>query len=77
MANLSVRQLDDETISRLRVRAAKHGVSMEEEARRILRQAVATPIKVGKLAQELFGEAHGVELSLPAREPHIPHNFTE
>ena len=77
MANLSVRQLDDETISRLRIRAAKHGVSMEEEARRILRQSVATPVKIGELAQELFGEEHGVELELPARAPHLPHNFAE
>ena len=77
MANLSVRQLDDETISRLRIRAAKHGVSMEEEARRILRQSVATPVKIGELAQELFGKEHGVELELPARAPHLPHNFAE
>ena len=40
MAGLSVRKLDDETLSRLRLRAAKHGVSMEEEARRILKDAV-------------------------------------
>ena len=40
MAGLSVRKLDDETLSRLRIRAAKHGVSMEEEVRRILKDAV-------------------------------------
>jgi hypothetical protein len=28
MAGLSVRKLDDEMLSRLRIRAAKHGVSM-------------------------------------------------
>jgi predicted nucleic acid-binding protein len=35
MPSLSVRKLDDETMSRLRIRA-RHGVPMEEEARRIL-----------------------------------------
>jgi len=30
MANLSVRKLDDQIYDRLRIRAAEHGVSMEE-----------------------------------------------
>ena len=75
MASLSVRQLDDETISRLRIRAAEHGVSMEEEARRILRQSVFSAEKIGDLAREIFGHKHGVELELPAREPHLPRDF--
>lgn len=33
MASLSIRKLDDETYDRLRDRAVRHGVSMEEEAR--------------------------------------------
>jgi plasmid stability protein len=40
MAQLLVRNLDDEVKARLRVRAAEHGRSMEEEVRVILRQAV-------------------------------------
>jgi phosphopantothenoylcysteine decarboxylase/phosphopantothenate--cysteine ligase len=39
MASLTVRQLDDATKRRLRMRAARHGRSMEDEARTILRQA--------------------------------------
>ena len=39
MASISVRKLDDDTLARLRIRAAKHGISMEEEARRIIRRA--------------------------------------
>ena len=35
-----VRQLDDDIKARLKRRAARHGLSMEEEARRILRQAL-------------------------------------
>jgi plasmid stability protein len=42
MAQFTVRNLDDEVKRRLQARAAKHGVSMEEEVRRLLRQAVMT-----------------------------------
>ena len=56
--SLSVRKLDDETLSRLRIRAAKHGVSMEEEARRILKDAVSAPDYLGDLAlRNLWPEA--------------------
>ncbi|MBS4095316.1 MAG: plasmid stabilization protein [Sulfuricella sp.] len=75
MANLSIRKLDDETLTRLRVRAAHHHVSMEEEARRILRQAVATPIRLGDLAVRCFGAESGVELDLPQHAPHEPPEF--
>ena len=72
MANLSVRRVDEETYELLRVRAAKHGVSMEEEVRQILRKAVAAPEKLGDLALNLFGPEHGVELEIPERTPHDP-----
>ena len=72
MANLSVRKLNDETLERLRIRAAEHGVSMEEEARRILSQAVAAPANLGDLASELFGQSHGTDLDLPDRKKHEP-----
>jgi len=77
MASLSVRKLDDETLSRLRVRAARHGVSMEEEARRILRDAVSAPDQMGDLALRIFGPKHGVDLELPERTPHEPLDLTE
>lgn len=77
MGNLSIRKLDDETIHHLRVRAAKSNVSMEEEARRILKQAVTPQVRLGDLAQQLFGEENGVELELPKREPHEPLSFAE
>ena len=70
MASLSIRKLDDETYDRLRVRAVSHGVSMEEEARRILKRSVAPPDRLGDLFLEIFGPARGVDLKLPAREPH-------
>jgi plasmid stability protein len=40
MAQISVRNLDEDVKARLRVLAAEHGRSMEEEVRAILRQAV-------------------------------------
>jgi plasmid stability protein len=43
MAQLLVRNLDDDVKARLRVLAAEHGRSMEEEVRVILRQAVISP----------------------------------
>ena len=77
MAGLSVTKLDDETLSRLRIRAAKHEVSMEEEARRILRDAVNAPDRLGDLALRIFGPQHGIDLQLPDRTPHEPLDLTE
>ena len=77
MASLSVRKLDDETLSRLRFRAAKHGVSMEEEARRILKGAVSAPDQLGDLALRVFGPKHGIDLQLPERTPHEPLELSE
>ena len=39
MASLTIRKLEDELKQRLRLRAARHGRSMEDEARTILREA--------------------------------------
>ncbi len=77
MANLSIRRLDGKTLERLRVRAAQHGVSMEEEARQILRRTVAAPERLGELALELFGPDFGVELKLPKHPPHEPMDFSK
>ena len=71
MPSLSVRKIDHDVYQRLKIRAAQHGVSMEEEVRRILRLAVAAPERLGDLALEYFG-ANGVELQLPPRKPHDP-----
>jgi plasmid stability protein len=72
MATLTIRQLDEKTKTRLRVRAAHHGRSMEEEAREILRSALtaSTPVK-RNLAEAIhrrfaiFGE---IELESPRRD---------
>jgi len=70
--SLSVRRLDEETYEQLRLRALEHGVSMEEEARQILKNAVSAPSRLGDLFVSRFGSKNGVELVIPAREPHDP-----
>lgn len=74
MPNLSIRKLEDDTLQRLRIRAAQHQVSMEEEVRRILRQAVMPPARLGSLAISYFGK-EGAELELPKREVYEPVSF--
>lgn len=76
LPNLSVRKIDDEVYELLRIRAARNGVSMEEEVRRILKRAVSAPERLGDLALEYFGD-DGVELELPPREPHEPMSVGE
>jgi antitoxin FitA len=70
VASLSIRKLDDETYDRLRIRAIRHGVSMEEEVRQILRRVVSPPERLGDLFLQAFGPAWGVDLDLLPREPH-------
>jgi len=76
MPSLSVRKIDDDTMRRLRIQAASHGASMEEEVRQILKRAVSTPERLGDLAVRLFSPAYGDdELTLPERETQEPVSF--
>ena len=77
MANLSVRKLDEKTVRALRLQAARHNVSMEEEARQILQRAVNIPKDIGALAKRYFGSECGVDLALPKRNPHDPMAFDQ
>ena len=72
MANLSIRKLDEEVFSRLRILATTHGISMEEEVRQILKQALTQQVKLGDIALQLFGEAQGVDLELSEYTAHEP-----
>ena len=72
LASLSIRKLDDETYDRIRDRAARHGISMEEEVRQILKRAVAPPERLGDLFLKTFGSARGADLELIPRDPHEP-----
>jgi plasmid stability protein len=79
MANLSVRKLDENVYQQLQMRAMQHGVSMEEEVRQIIHQAVATPDNIANVFKKHFGEKNGVDLKIPKnqRKPHDPIHFNE
>ena len=78
MASLSVRKLDDIVYEQLRIRAARHGVAMEEEVRQILIQAVKTPERMSEVFRKHFGAENGVDLELiNPRKPHEPMDFSE
>jgi plasmid stability protein len=47
MSSILIRQVDDETKRRLRMRAARQGHSMEQEAREILRRSLASEVPQG------------------------------
>ncbi|MSP53588.1 MAG: hypothetical protein EXR81_04985 [Gammaproteobacteria bacterium] len=72
MASLSIRKLDKTAYEQLRIRAAHHAVSMEEEARRIIYQAVAIPDSISGIFRKHFGTKNGVD-SLKMHDPHLPH----
>lgn len=69
---LTIRKLDPKLKQKLRVRAAQHGHSMEEEAREILAAALATGERSSKhLVESIrarFAHAGFVDLDLPTRE---------
>ena len=72
MASITIRKLDERTKARLRVRAAQHGRSMEEEARTLLRSAlqddVAPPGNLADAIRARFRRFGGVRLRIPSRE---------
>lgn len=71
MAAISVRDLDEDVATRLKVRAAQHGRSMEAEVRAILTAAVAEAgherVNLAQAIRERFGTIRGVELEIPRR----------
>lgn len=73
MASITIRQLPENTKRKLRIRAAKHGRSMEQEAREILKVELNRPIQSGKdLVESIrrrFAPLGGVDLEIPPRGP--------
>lgn len=71
MAAISVRDLDEDVAARLKVRAARHGRSMEAEVRTILTDALVTgEDDRPNLAQAIrasFADIGGAELEVPPR----------
>ena len=79
MASITIRRLEESTKRKLRIRAAQHGRSMEQEAREILKNELDTapPIltkpKTGadlvKAIRDIFEPLGGVDLEIPPRGP--------
>jgi plasmid stability protein len=71
LASITIRNLEDDLKRRLRIRAAEHGRSMEEEARAILRLVVtetAPPRNLAAAIRSRVAPLGGVELDLPPRD---------
>lgn len=73
MASMTIRNIDEQLKSRLRVQAAHHGRSMEDEARDILRAALSTEGEGGRQSliesiRNRISPLGGIDLALPARE---------
>ena len=73
MASITIRQLEENTKRKLRMRAAQHGRSMEQEAREILKSALSQPEEQSKdLVESIrrrFAKYGGVDLKIPPRGP--------
>jgi antitoxin FitA len=70
MATLTIRNLDDQVKALLRVEAARHGRSMEEEVRVILQNALAGTANTtgfGSRVHQRFASLADEGLSLPDR----------
>ena len=66
---MSIRNLDDELMDRLRVQAARHGRSMEAEVRAILADGLEEkrPADFMGEVRRRFGALGGVDLDIPPR----------
>ena len=75
MAVLTVRRMDGEVIRRLKIRAQRDGLSVEETVRRILADAVVDVEPAGAMIRRIVGD-DATDLDLPAREVDDPIDFT-
>lgn len=72
MGSLTVRNLDESVKNGLRVRAARHGWSMEQEVRQILQQIVApeqaAQVSFAERVNSRFAKLQVKSLPIPARQ---------
>ena len=72
MASITIRDIDDKLKARLRIQAARHGRSMEDEARDILRTALwREKAGTGGLVEAIRARINllgGTDLEIPARD---------
>jgi plasmid stability protein len=73
MNNITISNLDDDIKSRLKKRAEKHGRSLEEEAREIIRMALTEnheqPLNLATMIDQRFANLGDFELPEILREP--------
>jgi plasmid stability protein len=73
MASITIRKLPENTKRRLRMRAARNGRSMEQEARELLELGLARddaePVSLGEAIRRRFAPLGGVDLKIPPRGP--------
>lgn len=70
MAAITIRNVDDEIKNRLRLQAARHGCSMEQEVREILSRALVPKREQAAFAQRIqqrFSALKLEELPIPKR----------
>lgn len=67
MAAVTVRNLPDETLRALKLRAAKRGRSTEAEIREILADAVRSPFGLGSALASIGRKLGGLELVPPQK----------
>jgi len=72
MSSLTVRNLDESVKNSLRVRAARHGWSMEQEVRQILQKIVApeqaAQVSFAERVNSRFSKLQVESLPIPARQ---------
>jgi antitoxin FitA len=73
MASITIRRLPESTKRRLRLRAARNGRSMEQEARELLEKALTQKEtqseNLGEAIRRRFAPFGGIDLKIPKREP--------
>ena len=81
MASITIRNLDEETKRRLRIRAQRNGRSMEDEARVILGTAIRPGNRgkgLGTAIHEMFKAIGGSELTpFPRDRQQPPPDFSD
>lgn len=71
MTSITIRKLPEPTKEKLRIRAARAGLSLEAYSRQVLQSASEAdphvPTNLADLALTCFGEKNGIDLDLPPR----------
>jgi plasmid stability protein len=72
-STITVRRVPDAVKRGLRLRAAAHGHSLEEEVRQILARAAERdqeqPLNFARAIEEIIDPVGGIELDIPERNP--------